>query len=127
MAALSSYADAERVIAHILGGLGDVGGETPPDLADHLPFLRVRRIGGADNRVTDLPRVDVRVYAPDRSAALHIAEQARQRLTSMPVATPHGVLDRADTESGPAEVPGPDPETYRVANLTVRASLRRRR
>ena len=113
-----------------MNGLGTVVGETGADLQDLLQdrqrVIRVRRIGGSDDRFTDVARVDVRVYAVDLSDAEETAEDARQRLVSGPSATAHGVLDRAFTEVGPQEVPGPDPENYRVVSATYRVSVRRR-
>jgi hypothetical protein len=127
---LAAWPPATRIVAAVLDDLGDVVGETGIDLAARLQdsgrVIRVRRIGGSDDRITDVARVDVRVYAVDLSDAEDTAETARQRLISQPWATAHGVLDRAETEVGPQEVPGPDPENYRVVNITLRVSVRRR-
>lgn len=126
MPMLAAFPNVERVIAEVVAGLGTVGVETSTSLQDELPFIRVRRIGGTDDRVTDAARVDVRVYDGDLSAAKALAETIRQRLISGPAATAHGVLDRAETEVGPQEVPGPDPDHYRVISTTYRVSVRRR-
>ncbi|MFG2001685.1 hypothetical protein ACGFNU_21295 [Spirillospora sp. NPDC048911] len=126
MPVLASFPSAERIIAAVVDDLGEVGAETSTTLQDDLPFIRVRRIGGADDQVTDIARVDVRVYAADLSGAKALAETIRQRLISGPSATADGVLDRAATEVGPQEVPGPDPDHYRVVSTTYRVSVRRR-
>lgn len=126
MPLLSSFPKPARIVAALLPDLGTVGGETSATLQDELPFIRVRRIGGTDDGVTDIARVDVRVYAGDLTSAEDLAETIRQRLISRPAATVYGVLDRAETEVGPQEVPGPDPETYRVVSTTYRISVRRR-
>lgn len=126
MPLLASFPKAARVVAALLTDLGTTGGETSTTLQDDLPFIRVRRIGGTDDRVTDVARVDVRVYAEDLSDAEGLAETIRQRLISGPSTTVHGVLDRAVTEVGPQEVPGPDPDHYRVVSTTYRVSVRRR-
>ena len=130
MPVLASWPRSARVVGAALDGLGTVVGETGTDLQTLLSgggrVVRVRRIGGTDDRVTDFARVDVRVYAIDLSDAETTAEVARQRLISGPVATAHGVLDRAVTEVGPQEIPSPDPEGYRIVSATYRASIRRR-
>lgn len=128
--ALSAWPTAVRIVAAVLDDLGEVVGETGTNLLELLQddgkVIRVRRIGGSDDRFTDTARVDLRVYAVDLSSAEQTAEACRQRLISGPHATAHGVLDRAVTEVGPQEIPGPDPENYRVVNTTFRASVRRR-
>lgn len=126
MPLLASFPKATRIVASLLTDLGTTGGETSTALQSELPFIRVRRIGGTDDRVTDVARVDVRVYAEDLSDAATLSETIRQRLISGPAATTHGVLDRAVTEVGPQEVPGPDPDHYRVVSTTYRVSVRRR-
>lgn len=126
MPLLASFPKAARIVAALLDDLGTTGGETSTALQTELPFIRIRRIGGADNRVTDTARVDVRVYAVDLSAAEELSETIRQRLISGPSATAHGVMDGAFTEAGPLEVPGPDPDRYRVVSTTYRVSVRRR-
>lgn len=131
MPVLASWPTAARVTGDVLAGLGTVVGETGTDLLSQLQngnkVIRVRRIGGADDRVTDVARIDVRVYAVSLSDAEDTSESARQRLISGPSRTDHGVLDRAETEVGPQEIPSPDPERYRVVSATYRVSVRRRR
>lgn len=126
MPLLAAFPQVERIVAAVVADLGQTGVETSTTLQENLPFIRIRRIGGSDDRVTDVARVDVRVYDADLSAAKTLAETIRQRLISRPSATPFGVLDRADTEVGPQEVPGPDPDHYRVVSTTYRVSVRRR-
>ena len=126
MPLLASFPKPARIVAALLTDLGTTGGETSTTLQDDLPFIRVRRIGGADDRVTDIARVDVRVYDTNLTAAEDLSETIRQRLISGPATTVHGVLDRAATEVGPQEVPGPAPDHYRVVSTTYRVSVRRR-
>lgn len=130
MPLLAPWPSATRIVGAVLDGLGAVVGETGIALQEQLAnggrVLRVRRIGGTDDGITDVARIDVRVYAVNLSAAETTAETARQRLVSGPTATTYGVLDRADTEVGPQEVPSPDPEHYRVVSTTYRVSVRRR-
>lgn len=130
MPPLGPWPRAARIVAAVVGDLGVVVGETGTGLQQQLQggqnVIRVRRVGGADNRITDTARIDVRVYATDLTAAESTAETIRQRLISGPAGTEHGVLDRARTETGPVEVPGTDPGTYRVVNTVYRVSVRRR-
>ena len=126
MPLLASFPLVARIVAARVDDLGTTGGETSTALQTELPFIRIRRIGGSDDRVTDTARVDVRVYEVDLSAAEELSETIRQRLISGPAATVHGVMDRAFTEAGPLEVPGPDPDRYRVVSTTYRVSVRRR-
>ena len=129
MPVLAPWPPAARVVGAVVSGLGVVLGETGTDLQTLVltgQVLRVRRIGGAGDRFTDIARIDLRVYAVDLSDAEQTAETARQLLLSGPTATLHGVLDRAEVEVGPQEVPGPDPDHYRVVSTTYRVSIRRR-
>lgn len=130
MPVLANWPRSVRIVAAVIGDLGLVVGETGTDLqqkiTEHGRVFRVRRVGGADDGITDVARLDLRAYAVDLSDAEDGAELARQRLISRPWSTVHGVLDRAVTEVGPQEVPGPDPDHYRVVSATYRASIRRR-
>lgn len=130
MPILASFPHVARLIADALAPVGTVVGETDLDLQQHLQgggrVIRVRRIGGNDDRITDAARVDIDVYAIDLGVAETGAELARQRLISGPVTTSQGVLDRADTEVAPHETPSPDPASYRVVSATYRISVRRR-
>lgn len=129
MPILAAFPPAARVVGEVLASVGTVVGETGLNLQSQLAggarVVRVRRIGGDDDRITDAARVDVDVYAVDLSTAEAGAEAARQLLISGPVATSRGILDRADTEVAPHEVPSPDPDAYRVVSATYRVSVRR--
>jgi hypothetical protein len=123
---LAAFPNVERAVCELLEGLGTVGTETNADLQDSLPFILVAVVGGSDNRISDLPRVDVRVYAAGATQAKTIAETARQRLIAGPHATTHGVLDKARTEVRPQILPYEDSENLRLVVATYRISLRRR-
>jgi hypothetical protein len=101
-----------------------VGPRLPADLQDRLPLIRVRAIGGSDDRITDRTRVDVEVYAADYLTARGLAEAARQRLLAYPHMTEAGNVDRVETESRPAEIPHDD-QAVRLVAATYRISLRR--
>lgn len=123
---LASFPDVERAVGDLVGDLGTAGSETNITLQSTLPYIRVRRLGGSDNRVTDAARVDVHVYDKDATAAKVIAEQVRQRLISGPSTTTHGVIDRAWTEVGPQTIPADDTANIRQVVATYRISMRRR-
>lgn len=124
---LPGYPDVHEVLTEVLTGLTDheIVTRTPPDLQDHLPLIRVRRIGGPDDGLTDVPRCDVDVYADDYDQAWALAEQVRQRMSRRRVLTSAGLMDRATTEVGPHEMPYPD-SSVRLIQATYRISLRRR-
>lgn len=124
----AAFPDAERIVGDLLADLvaaGSVGNETPANLQDVLPFIRVRRIGGTDDRITDTARVDVDAYAADATTAKDLAEQARQRIITGFAVTAHGILDRGYTESGPALLPVDDTAGIRRVTTTYRVSARR--
>ena len=125
MIPLANFPDVERVLGDLLADLGTVGAETGTDLQTNLPFIRIRRLGGSDDVITDASRVDVDVYTTDASSGKALAETIRQRLISGPSKTAHGVIDRAWTEAGPQSVPAADPNIRRVI-VTFRVSLRRK-
>lgn len=115
------------VRAHLLTvpGVTRVGTVTPNDLASTLPFVRVGRVGGNDDRRSDFARIDVDVYAASEVAAYQLAEALRQALISGYVRTPLGMIDRATTETAPTQVPYDNPAVWHVM-ATYRVATRRR-
>ena len=130
MADLAAWPDVHDVLFHLFDDLvADaesqvVGPMLPADLQDRLPLLRVRGIGGSDDRITDRTRVDVEAYAADYPTARDLAEAARQRLLAYPHMTEAGHIDRVETESRPAEIPHDD-QAVRLVAATYRISFRR--
>lgn len=125
MSDLAAFPDVEELLLDALGDLvvdpsTQIGTSTPPDLADHLPFIRVTRFGGSDDRIRDLARIDVDTFGPTRAVAQPLAEQVRQRLLSWPLVVTGGVIDRAETLTAPAEVPWDNQQIRRwTASYTV--------
>lgn len=115
------------VRAHLLtvDGVSRVGTVTPSDLASTLPFVRVSRIGGTDDRLSDFARVDVDVYAASEMAGYRLAETLRQTLISGPARTSWGLIDRVTTEVAPRQVPYDNPAVWHVT-ATYRVATRRR-
>lgn len=109
MTDLAPYADVERLLVAVLADFGQVGTVLPSDLHAKLPFVRPRRIGGADDRVTDVARVVVDVFAVSRAVAWDLALRVQQRMISGPRLVPGaGVIDRATTNVGPQDAPYED-------------------
>jgi hypothetical protein len=133
VADLAAFPDAEHMLmdalADLVAGPADVVTVIPDDLQTRLAtgrsVIRVRVIGGSDDRIADHPRVDVETFGSTRAAAQPLAETIRQRLISGPLRTSHGIIDRAATEVGPQEIPYDDPDVRRWI-ATYRLSTRRR-
>lgn len=132
---MSGFPDVEDALATLLGSIAgnpdNTGSETPTDLQARLAvpsavFIRVNRVGGGDDGVTDYPTVDVDVFAARRSRAVTVAEEIRQFLTAGPHYTDGALLDRVRTQTGPVERPWGDPKVRRWG-ATYTAESRRRR
>ena len=123
MATLAPYPDIEAALVAALGP-GNVVTRLPVDLQSRLPLRRVRRVGGGDDGITDVARVDIEVYAANRAAAMDAARQIQQKLISGPFTAAGVVVDRCTTEIGPHEVAYPD-ETIRMVSATYRVAARR--
>jgi hypothetical protein len=130
MSDLAPFVDVHAALTGLLADLvpgGHVVTWTGTDLQQVLtsgPLIRVARLGGDDNRVTAVPRVDVDVFATTEAAGAPLAERVRQRLLSYPHATAAGVIDRVTTEVAPHEVPYDD-AGVRLFTATYRIATRR--
>lgn len=120
------FPDVARILVEdleVLAGAGHTGVQTPVDLVAVLPFVRVLRVGGGSGRINDYPTIEVDVFAATYAEAERLAELVRQRLVGPPPAQP--LLDRADCETGPHELPWGDGEIRRFgATYTVVARRR---
>lgn len=128
MSDLPGFPDIETAVcdalADLVGGTSHTDTVTPANLQSMLPFIRVRRFGGADNLFTDQARVDVEYFASTRDLAWAGAEAVRQRLISHPLRVGTVVIDKVTTTSAPIEVPWDDPKIRRVT-AAYTASARR--
>lgn len=129
MADLATWPDVAYVLSEVLADLFPadrvVRQRTPSDLEQKLPLCRVRRIGGsAVDRITDRPRVDVDVFGGTYVQARDLALLCEQRILNYPRSVPSGVLDWAEPEVGPHEVPYSNP-AVRLVTATYLTSLRR--
>lgn len=117
------YADVEKMLATVLEVFAPAGSVDDGT----RPFVRVMRIGGADDGVTDRPRVVVDVLADTRDEAWSIARALQQYLTRRPRAVPGlGIIDRVTTDVGPQYAPHEDARTALVTATYIVASRRSR-
>jgi hypothetical protein len=128
VADLAPFPDIEDALIEALADFGEVDSVFPADLADRVAgdqvFVRVQRISGGAGRISDGPLVDVDVAAATRAVAMAAALRIEQRLTSGPVRTSKGVVDRGRCETGPRRLAAED-EHIRHVVATYRLSTRR--
>lgn len=115
---MADFPDIEDVLTVLLEDLADTGTETPPTFTED--FIRVRRLGGRDDGITDFANVDIECFSLRRSTAVALAESVRQRVIGGPHHVNGAVIDGATTNSGPSPLPWDDPKVRRRgANYTV--------
>lgn len=118
------------LLAPLVGGITHAGTETPANLQQVLDFIRVGRVTGPDDGVTDFPVVDVDYFAATRDLAVAGADRVRDFLTlDSPyhvVQYPGGraVLDRVATAVGPRQLPWLATGVVRITG-TYRVETRR--
>lgn len=127
-AELPPFPDAEDVVMSLLEPVAPTTTSTGPDLETEAPVIRVTRVGGDDDGITDRPLVEVAAFATTYDAARKLARDCLVTILAAPntkVTTedyPDGVLvDKAETASSPVRVPYDNPDlarkigTYRFA------------
>lgn len=122
MANFTDFPDVEVVLMTVLGGLATTGTVTPSTLQNSLPFIRIMRVGGSDDRFNDSARVSIDAFGADRAAARTLAESIRQTLLAWPIVVgdPSCVIDKVTTNVGPMEIPWGDVNVRRQnASYTV--------
>lgn len=120
MADRAPYPDVEQALLDVVSDLGTCATVTPPDLENHLPFIRIARFGGGNDQVSDSARVSIDAFGANRPDAYTLAEAIRQRLISNPHGTASGLLDLVETDTGPNEIPWGDVKVRRFnASYTV--------
>lgn len=101
----------------------DTSVDRPPELETVLPWVTVVRVGGASERFTGHPRVDVDVYAATADEVAELANTLDEALVFLrgPVA---GAVVRAVTcDAGPSKRPEINPAVHRLG-ASYRVSLR---
>lgn len=121
------FPDIEKTLAKNLTGLLEPGPDvTAASIAAYdygvtyvdgkTRFVRVNRIGGGSDGITDTPNVAIDVFAPARSEAYAVAEQIREILTR--VRKIGGVvIDGVETKSGPIQAPWDNENLWRFLAL----------
>lgn len=121
------FPDVARLLStdlETLAGVGRTGGQTPANLEELLPFIRILRTGGSSDHVSDRPIVWVDVFAATYAAGEVLAEQVRQRLVGPPPPIP--ALDKVRCDTAPRELPWGDPAVVRRFQAIYAITTRRR-
>lgn len=119
------YPDIEAVLITYLGALAQTGEFTPESL--DAPFIRVNRVGGFDDGLTDRPRVEIACYCPTRRESQALSEQVRQYVIACDGTDAAGTyIDHVVTESQAGRTTYPNEDVRRIAAV-YRFSLRRPR
>ena len=118
-------ADIEEVLAPWLESRFDVfsAAETPADLEDSLPMIRVERGGGSDGRFSLHPRVYVDVFAATADEARDLAGRVRDALVMLRGTVPGAVIREVECTSGPSRQPWANEAIHR-RGATYTVSLR---
>lgn len=121
----AAFPDIEAVLITYLGELAQTGEVTPESL--QAPFIRVNRVGGFDDGLTDRARVELACYCPTRRESQALSEQVRQYVLACDGTDAAGVfIDHVVTESQAGRTAFPNEDVRRIAAV-YRFSLRRPR
>ncbi len=119
---VTGYPDIEAILIEYLGSLASAGEVTPESL--DAPFIRVNRVGGFDDGITDRARVEIACYCPTRRESQALSEQARQALLACDGTDAAGVfIDHVITETQAGRSVYPNEDVRRIAAV-YRFSLR---
>lgn len=127
MTDLSPWPDPHIILMEVLADLVDsdiVGPRLHANFQAEMPIIRVRKIGGSNDKLTDFARMAVDVYAATYPEASQLAEAVRQRLMAYPHFTDAGRMDRCEVEASPFEIPWSD-DTLRYLTATYIITARR--
>jgi len=98
-----AFADVEAVLVTFLSsvpGVADVSVEMSNQPS--LPFVRVSRVTGGDDYITDRPVIYVETFAADRQTSSDIARRIDQKMHHLRHTVVGGVLiDHCETINGP--------------------------
>lgn len=125
MELLAAFSDAEDIVLELLAGLAPTFLATPATLAP--PLIVVRRVGGFDNKITDIARLQVHAFGGNHVQARDLAEACRQKIMASSATRVAGVnIDQARTETAPVYVEYGQPAIHRYV-ATYRLECRRTR
>lgn len=127
---LAPWPDAETVLLDLLEPLAATVTATPSDLT--APLIRVQRVGGSDDGITDYPRMEIACYGADRAQAWQLAEQARQLIlgsvrAQVGTGADRVLIDSARTDNPPTQVPWSTSDDVRRVVAYFRLAWRRPR
>lgn len=120
------YQDTEAALVtwvKTIEGVAAAGNATTDALSSSLTFVRVMRIGGQDNGITDAAMVDIDVFAATRSAAWAVAERIRAGLRPRTRAGA-AIIDSVRTSVSPRQLPWSNDNIKRYS-ATYGITLRR--
>jgi hypothetical protein len=122
---LGAFPDIEDFTLDLLAPVAPTVLATPEVIRP--PLIVIRRIGGYDDRITDIPRIQVDTFGSTRRQAADLAEQCRQMLLACPATGfGHVSIDQSWTESAPTFAPYGDLKVQRYV-ATYRLAVRRAR
>jgi hypothetical protein len=125
MELLAPFTDSEDIGLELFESVGPTALVTPDVIT--TPLIVVSRTGGADDYLTDIPRLQVDTLAPTHRQAVTLAELCRQRVLASPATGVAGVsIDRAWTESAPSYLDYGDKSVHRYV-AAYRLAFRRPR
>jgi len=110
------FPDIEVALCDYLGDLGYCVTSTPIDMEDHLPVLRITRVGGEDDFYNgwDHPNVVIQVFVAKNHAdardGFDLCESIRDRMNEVNdgglyLASANALIAESHTISGPVELP----------------------
>lgn len=110
---LGAFPDAEAVVMTLLEPVAPTVTSTPESLVTQV--IRVQRVGGSDDGITDYPRMEIACYGTNRAEAWELAEQCRRVILASVRTEVDGVLiDNARTDNPPTQIPYANPDVRRV-------------
>jgi hypothetical protein len=125
MELLPAFPDVELLALDLLASAGTTSLTTPATITP--PLIVIRRVGGGDTYLTDVPRLQVHTFGANRAQTAALAEACRQLILASPA---DGVgsdsIDNAWTETAPIFHDWGD-KTVQCFVATYRIALRRPR
>jgi hypothetical protein len=107
-----------------VNGVSHVGSTAVAEDPTQYPFVRVGKIGGNDDLITDRPLVDIEVFDRSRMVSYTLSEAIRARLLGFPHRVNGVVIDRVGTVVSPWRAPWEDSGIHRYL-ATYQFSARR--